>query len=158
MVDQASRIKSKAQILQSKPPRLCLKTLMVGLCVFALSICSVLTATCPPSVPSSATITTEQCNFSGYSGTQAFRVAVGPVSNSLYYSYQLNTPSASATIRRVNASGSQTWMASLAFDPVVKSLSVDAAEQCVYLARNSNPSLVVRFSTSDGSLVSQHQL
>ena len=111
MVDQASRIKSKAQILQSKPPRLCLKTLMVGLCVFALSICSVLTATCPPSVPSSATITTEQCtldlhfvnlkynfmfsstlcNFSGYSGTQAFRVAVGPVSNSLYYSYQLQS-------------------------------------------------------------------
>ena len=68
MADQIPRINNKLLIKQLKPPRLCLQTLMVGLCVLALSICSVLTATCPPSVPSSAATITEQCTFGLYFG------------------------------------------------------------------------------------------
>ena len=66
MDDQIPRIKSKRQVLQFKPSCLWLQTLMVGLCVLAASICSVETATCPPLVPSSAAIITEQCTLNLY--------------------------------------------------------------------------------------------
>ena len=68
------------------------------------------------------------------------------------------TPSASAAVRKVDASGSLTWMASFALNPLMKSLSIDAAEQSVYLANNLIPLVVLRLSSSDGSIVSQHQL
>ena len=109
MADQISKIKTKRQVLQLKPPHFCLQTLMICLWVLALCICSIQTATCPPSVPSSAATTTEQCtfdlyfgfflsdfilssilrNFSGYATTYTYGVAAGPVSNSLYYLYHL---------------------------------------------------------------------
>ena len=63
-----------------------------------------------------------------------------------------------AAVRKVDASGSQTWIASFVFWPIEKSLSVDAAEQSVYLASYTNPMVVVELLTSDGSIVSQHQL
>ena len=63
MVDQIPKTKSKTQVLQLKAPHLCIKTLMVGLYVLALSICSVLTSTCPASVPSSAIRNSEQCTI-----------------------------------------------------------------------------------------------
>ena len=66
MADQMSRIKSKRQVLQSKPLRLCLQTLMVGLCVLAASICSVFAATCPSLVAYSAATTTEQYTIDLY--------------------------------------------------------------------------------------------
>ena len=59
MADQRSKMKSKKQVLQLKPPRLCF-VLIAGLCVLAASIYSVQTATCPSSVPPSAEKTTEQ--------------------------------------------------------------------------------------------------
>ena len=107
MADQIPKIKLKRQVLQLKPPHLCLQTLMVGLWVLAASICSVKAATCPSSVPPSAATTTEQCtfdlhfgdlefefiissilcSFTGYPDTYTEGLAVGPVSNSLYYLY-----------------------------------------------------------------------
>ena len=158
MADQIPKTKSKAQVLKMNHPRICLKTLTVRLCVLVASICSVLTATCPPSVPSSATITSEQCSYTGYSFIETYGVAGGRVSNSLYYLYRLFTPSFYAVVRKIDASGSPIWMASLAFYPIVKSLSVDAAEQSVYLAYVTNPVQVFRLAASDGSIVSQHQL
>ena len=157
MADQIPRIKSKRQILQLKPLRLCRKTLIVSLFMLALRICSAQTVTCPTSVPSSAATTTEQSSFTGYT-TNTYGVAVGPVSNSLYYLYYLVTPSDNAAVRRVDASGNQTWVASFAFYPISKSLSVDAAEQSVYLASKNNPLVVLKLDASGGSIVSQHQL
>ena len=109
MADQISNIKFKRQVLQLKPPSLCLQTLMVGLWVLAACICSIQTANCPSSVPSSAATSTEQCTFDFYFGNSEYRfilssilcsfseysktytdgVAAGPVSNSLYYLYLL---------------------------------------------------------------------
>ena len=63
MADQISKTKSKAQVLKMKLPRICLKALAMGLFVLVASICSVLTATCPTSVPSSAAIVIEQCTI-----------------------------------------------------------------------------------------------
>ena len=73
------------------------------------------------------------------------------------YILSVYTPS-NAAIRKVDASGSQTWMVSFAFSPIVKSLSVDAAEQSVYLASRANPLIVAKLSASSGLIVSQHQL
>ena len=109
MADQILKIKSNRQVLQLKPPRIFLQTIMVGLFMLASSICSVQTATCPSSIPSSAATTTEQCtfdlyfddlefnfilssifsSFSTYTYTYTGGIAVGPVSNSLYYLYLL---------------------------------------------------------------------
>ena len=109
MADRIPKIKSREQVLRLKPPHLCLQTMMVGLFMLAASIFSVQTATCPPSVPCSAATTTEQCtfdlhfvylksdfilssifsSFSTYTYTYTRGVAVGPVSNSLYYLYHL---------------------------------------------------------------------
>ena len=109
MADRIPKIKFKRQVLPLKPPHLCLQTMMVGLFTLAASICSVQAATCPPSVPFSTATTTEQCtfdlhfgdlksdfilssilrSFSGYTYTYTRGVAVGPVSNSLYYLYYL---------------------------------------------------------------------
>ena len=157
MADQISKIKFKRLALQLKPPRPSLQTLMMGLWVLATSISSVQTATCPPSVPSSAATTTEQCSFTGFTTTWTQGVTVGPMSNSFYYLYLIASP-ANTAVRKVDASGSQTWMASFAFLPIEKSLSVDAAEQSVYLASLTNPLSVVKLAASDGSIVSQHQL
>ena len=109
MADQIPKIKSNRQVLQLKPPRIFLQTIMMGLFMLASSIYSVQTATCPSSIPSSAATTTEQCtfdlyfddlefkfilssilrSFSGYTYTYTDGIAVGPVSNSLYYLYFL---------------------------------------------------------------------
>ena len=81
---------------------------------------------------------------------------MGPVSNSLYYMYCLTLTD--SVVRKVDASGSLTWMASFHFYPISKSLSVDAAEQSVYLASVSDPIVVLKLTASGGSIVSQHQL
>ena len=60
MAYQIPRFKSKRLVSQLKLPRNCLQTLMVGLCIVALSICSVQTAICSASVSTSAATTTEQ--------------------------------------------------------------------------------------------------
>ena len=158
MADQTPKIKSNRQVLEFKPSRLCLQTLVVGLCVFYARICLVLSATCPPSVPISSATTTEQCSFSEYTSTQTDGIAVGPVSNSIYYLYRIYISPSSAAVRKEDASGSQTWMASTESYPIVKSLSVDAAEQSVYLASLTNTLVVIKLSASDGSIVSQHRL
>ena len=158
MADQIPRIKLNWRVLKLKPFRFCFQALIVGLCVVAWSICSVKTATCPPSVPTSAATTTEQYSFSGYTDTYTVGVAVSPVSNSLYSLYAIFTTFYSAAVRKVDASGSQTWMASFAYYPLPKSLSVDAAEQSLYLVILANPLVVLKLAASDGSIVSRHQL
>ena len=158
MADQISKTKSKAQVLKMKLPRICLKALAVGLCVLVASICSVLTATCPPSVPSSAAIVKEQCSFSGYTSVEKYGIVGGPVSNSLYFLYRVSFPNENAVVRKVDSSGSLTWMVSIAFTLVMKSLTVEAAEQNLYIIHSANPMVVVRMAASDGSIVSQHQL
>ena len=58
----------------------------------------------------------------------------------------------------MDSSGTQIWITSFALTSDGKSLSVDAAEQSVYLASQTTPQVVLRLSATDGSVVSQHQL
>ena len=156
MADQISRIKSKQPELQLKPSRKSF-VLIVVLWVLVASICFVQTATCPSSVSSSAATNSEQYSFSGYTDSINYGIAGGPISNSLYYMYYLFSPY-SVAVRKMDALGSQIWMASLAFLAIRKSLSVDAAEQSVYLAELTSPLVVVKLTASNGSIVSQHRL
>ena len=61
-------------------------------------------------------------------------------------------------IRKVDSSGNQVWLASLAFELVEKSLSIDSSEQNVYIARNADPLLVFKLLASNGAILSQHEL
>ena len=63
--------------------------------------------------------------------------------------------SSSTAVRKVNADGSQAWMAALGFSPILKSMTVDTAEQNVYFASGGNPIAVVWLATSNGSIVNQ---
>ena len=149
-----SKIKTKKSIRQSNTFQLCFQIFITTIWVLTAIISSVKTATWPSSVPSSVTTITEQCSFTGYDTyTYTLGVVGGPVSNSLYYLYWISYNSA---VRKMDAFGSQSWMASFVLKPIPKSLYVDAAEQSVYLASQTNPLAVIRLSSSDGSVVSQH--
>ena len=119
------------------------------LCILIRTVTS-----CPSSVPTSAGITTEQASFTGSSNILIRGVAAGKVSNSLYYLYDLSSTS-NVVVRKEDTSGSQLWMASFAFRPVIKSLSIDAQEQIVYFAQRIVPVVVMRLSSSTGAVVSQ---
>ena len=54
--------------------------------------------------------------------------------------------------------GTLNWIAAFLFYPNVKSLSIDAAEQNVYLTSYTTPLTVLRLSSNDGSIVSQQSL
>ena len=54
--------------------------------------------------------------------------------------------------------GTLNWIAAFLFYPNVKSLSIDAAEQYVYLTSSTTPLTVLRLSSNDGSIVSQQSL
>ena len=57
----------------------------------------------------------------------------------------------------MDASGTENWITSFVFTSDGKSLSVDADEQSVYLASQTNPLVVLRLSATFGSVVSQHK-
>ena len=156
MANQISKIESKQSVFQSKTSHLCFRIFIIGLLILSLSISLVQTATCSNSVPSSAATTTEKYSLNGYSFTYTVGIVGCPASNSLYYLYRLS--SSNVAVRKVDTNGSQSWMASFAFYPIQKSLSVDAAEQSVYLASRTDPLVVLKLLAGDGSIVSQHQL
>lgn len=114
-------------------------------------------SSCPASVSSLSAITEEQFSFTGYSSTTTYAVERGAVSNSLYYSLEINSPKGTV-IRRVNADGTQNWLVSFAFESIIKSLSIDSTEQNVYFWSRTNPIVVLRLSASNGAIVSQNQL
>ena len=74
------------------------------------------------------------------------------------HQFIVSVASTNAAVRKVDAFDSQTWMASFVFDTIMKSLSVDAAEQTVYFARAGNPIMIMRMTASVGSILTQHQL
>ena len=150
------RIHLKLFVLQSKTAQ----TLILGLCALVASIYSVHTASCPPSVTSPASTTTERYSFAGFNYTYTYGIAGGSFSNSFYYLYKifLISDTYAAVVRKEDSSGSQVWQASFSFIPVVKSLSVDAAEQSVYFASNTATLVVLKLNSSGGTIASQHLL
>ena len=111
--------------------------------------------TCPISTSSSTAITIEQFTLSE-NGAQTSGVVVGPVSNSLYYLITIYYFGYSA-VRKVDVSGSETWLAAFGSSPMMKSLSVDATEQYVYFVSSTSNFVVMKLTASNGIVVSQHQ-
>ena len=58
----------------------------------------------------------------------------------------------------MNPDGSLSWMAAVSFTPLMKSLSIDSAEQYVYFGSNTNPLDVLRLSTSSGWIFDSKRL
>ena len=128
---------------------------MTKCAVILLTLCLITTirwSTCPSSISTSNTITSEQCSFSSYTSTYTFNVVLGPVSASMYYSYLIFNP-VNWAIRKTNSDGSLAWMAALSFEPIKKSLFVDTLEQYVYVASWNNPLEVVRLGAGTGTIV-----
>ena len=128
---------------------------MIKWAVILLILCLITTihwSTCPSSISTTNTITSEQCSFSEYSNTETYNVVLGPVSASLYYLYLISTPNNWA-IRKTNPDGSLAWMAALSFKPILKSLSVDSSEQHTYVASWTNPLDVMRLGAGTGAIV-----
>ena len=73
------------------------------------------------------------------------------------YALAISIPNNTA-IRKMDASGSESWLTSFGFYPVTKSLTVDATEQALYLVSFTNSLVVFRLSTRDGSIISQQYL
>ena len=160
MEEQVPRIKLKHLSIHMKYFSLNLKSFIISLCMLTTSISLVQASTCSGSVSNSTLTTTERCSFIGpyYPSTIVLSLAEGPVSKYLYYLYYVYTSTDNTIIRKVDASGSVSWMASFDFNPSEKSLAVDATEQYVYVESWTSPLVVLRLSSSNGLAVSQHKL
>ena len=158
MAEILSRISSKWSTIHLNPSSVYLKVFIFAFCLLTINIPMVQTAACPNSVPSSALKTKEQSSFSGSTSTYVFGVIGDPVSNSLYYLYGITITIVKTVLQKVDASGSQIWLASFVFQSCLKSLSLDETKQNVYLASSTSSLAVLKLSTSNGAIVSQQLL
>ena len=97
----------------------------------------------------------EQSSFTGPTSTQIYGVKIGPVSNSTYLMYGLSSQTA---IRKIYANGTLNWMTGITGATLPKSLSIDAAEQSVYLCLKPNPFITISLSASTGSIISAYAM
>ena len=105
----------------------------------------------------SYTSTQVQFNFTGYSFTQVFRVVSGPIENSLYYLYLINSPGNYLGIRKYSSSETYVWDAVISQRPVNKFLEVDPIEQNVYAATYSVPTIIFKLIANTGVLDTMQQ-
>lgn len=111
--------------------------------------------TCSAAVPSSAAITSDEYTFSGVMTTKTTNVIAGPVSSSLYYQYDWDFK---VVLRKVDTSGTETWLSSYTLQAVYKAFAIDSTEVNLYTAAYTTEILIARFSASTGALLSQHEL
>ena len=103
------------------------------------------------------TIKREQNSYTGFSSTETYSVKVGLVSNALYYSQKISSPSR-MVVRKINQDSSAAWMAVYSADPVSKSLAVDQSETNVYDVYWTSPLHVLRIDATAGTFISAQQL
>ena len=132
-----------------------LKFVLVLMLFWTLKNCSA--ATCSASASYPSMITSNEFSYTGYTTSYNYGLKVGRVSNSFYYFHYLSPPDHTA-VRRVNPDESLVWLASIDFDPLLKSFSLDFNEQNVYFGRFSNPLSVVRLLASTGAIVDAQKL
>ena len=105
----------------------------------------------------SYTTTQVQFKFTGYTFTQVFRVVSGPIENSLYYLYLINSPGNYLGIRKYSSSETYVWDAVISQRPVNKFLEVDPIEQSVYAATYSVPTIIFKLIAKTGVLETMQQ-
>ena len=112
---------------------------------------------CEASSSYSNAIISDQGIITSYAETQWQSVLSGPISNSLYYLYFLNSP-ANSGLRKINSDGSLAWLVILPFEPIAKGLALDADEQHLFAGSYTNILDVARLGTSTGSIVDIQRL
>ena len=70
----------------------------------------------------------------------------------------LVTSSARTVIRKTDTSGVESWIVSLPFAPLGKSLAVDSSEQNVFVGTELDPIVVLRISASTRAVNEQNSL
>ena len=132
-----------------------LKAIKISILVILILICIIPASywsICEASSSDSNAIVSDQGIITPYAETQGLFVLSGPISNSLYYLYSLNSP-ANAAIRKINSDGSLAWMIILPFEPIEKGLALDTDEKHVFVGSYTNILDVVRLGSRTGSIV-----
>ena len=112
-------------------------------------------STCSSSVSNIYSLTTNTGSFNGISSAQIYQVVEGPVSLNLYFSYYF---SSDTVIRRIGTDGTLQWMAAIIFGSYGKRMVIDSTEQNLYVWDVGSPLNIVKFQTSDGTIVDAHTL
>ena len=111
-------------------------------------------ATCPSSVTSSTSASTQLDTLSASPSVEINNVEVGPVSAALYFMYFIS--STLSAFVKLNYDGTKAWSKSVNFQILSKSLAVDKTENSVYFIKyisSGSPLIVGRLKASDGTLV-----
>ena len=105
-------------------------------------------------------ITSQKISFSGYTKVYTNRVVSGPVSNNLYFLDKIYlTTNFNTAIRKASIDGTPIWMTAIMFEPIMKSLSIDATEMYIYFASYDTITMdVVRITADFGSIVDAQKL
>ena len=114
-------------------------------------------STWPSSVTDATTVQREQNYYTGFSSTETYTVKPGMISNALYYSQKISSPSR-LIVRKINLDNSVAWMAAFSADPVSKSLAVDPSENNVYDVYWTTPLHVLKLDWTTGAFISAKQL
>ena len=107
-------------------------------------------STCSSSISSIYWLTTNAGSFNGYVSSSIYQVVGGPVSLNLYYLYYFSTYT---VIRRIGTDDTLKWMAAIVFNGYGKRIAIDSTEQNLYVWDFGTPLNVVKFQTSDGTIL-----
>ena len=107
-------------------------------------------STCSSSISNIYSLTTNAGSFNGYASSSIYQVVGGPVSLNLYYLYYFSTYT---VIRRIGTDDTLKWMAAIVFNGYGKRIAIDSTEQNLYVWDFGTPLNVVKFQTSDGTIL-----
>ena len=108
-------------------------------------------STCPSSVPSLTSATTQLSSLTEFTSASIYSVKEGPISKALYYNFSVSSSTAFA---KITSNSCQIWSKSISLRIAMKSLEIDKSEKNLYFIILSLGMLTVgRLKTSDGTLV-----
>ena len=109
-------------------------------------------ATCKTSNSNSYVITSVEDSFPTFTLAWTYGIVSSITSNYMYFLYKV-AMTESSIVRKVNIDGSSAWMSIISFEPIIKSLALDASEQYIYFASFTAPMDVARLSANSGGIV-----
>ena len=63
---------------------------------------------------------------------------------------------AQTVVRKVNSDDSLAWTTGIAFEPIRRMIATDSNEQNLYVDGNTQPLVICKLQTSDGSIASTY--
>ena len=68
------------------------------------------------------------------------------------------SPNYFTSIVKISTTNNILWQASYSFNSAFKNLSVDSVEQYIYFASFSNPVTIIKLDSTNGAVVSAHNM